>query len=570
MKNLKIAQKLIFSFLAISLITAIIGAAGIYSMMRMKESNTRLYEKQTVPLLVISDIVLHLDRLKGQARDYIIYCNDLEKMKTIEEETKKYEEAYALDVKQYESTISAAKTRALFTETMQMYDEQFLPALNDTIKEARKGNTSNAMKNLDTFNTINSKVIDNYTLCMQNQVTEAKAINDSNNHLANAMLIILTIMIILGITASICWGIRIADTLSKPINQMAEAAKKLADGNLDIDITYVSEDEIGSLAASLQSAAAILKMYIHDISVNLGAMAQGDMTGGITQQYNGDFIPIRQALLKIADSLNETLSSIEQSSKQVGSGAEQVSNGAQVLAQGAAEQASSVEELASSGNGVSEKVRQNSEHVGLVSSYVKETFRKVEQGTIQMKQMLSSMQEINTSSNEIGKIIKVIDDIAFQTNILALNAAVEAARAGSAGKGFAVVADEVRNLASKSADAAKQTTELIESSIQSVRRGSQIADLTAKELNEIASEVELVSQTIEKINQASDDQAAAVRQIILGVDQVSSVVQTNSATAEESAAASEELSAQADRLRKEVGKFKLKKITVDIDHPILE
>jgi methyl-accepting chemotaxis protein len=565
MKNLKIAQKLIFSFLVISLITAIIGAAGIYSMLQMSASSTKLYEKQTVPLPVISDIILNMDRLRGQARDYIIYANNKEQLNAIEEKTKQYESEYEQEIKQYAPTISTAATQTLFDETKKIYTEQFIPAFEDLIKTAESGDNASATKKLDAFKTINQKIIDNYTQCMQNRVNNAKINNDSNNQLADTMTIILIIIVILGIAVSVCWGIWIARALSKPINQMSKAAEELAEGKLDVDITYVSKDEIGSLANSLKSATATLKLYIRDISTNLDLMAQGDMSAEITQEYIGDFIPIKQALLQISSSLNHTLSLINSSSDQVNSGAGQVSDGAQELAQGATEQASSVEELAASSSEVSEKVRQNAENVRLVSGYVKETTEKVEQGTSQMKQMLSSMQEINASSNEIGKIIKVIDDIAFQTNILALNAAVEAARAGSAGKGFAVVADEVRNLASKSANAAKQTTALIESSIQSVKGGSKIADFTANDLNEIAAKVKLVGETIQKIDRASSDQAIAIQQITQGVEQVSSVVQTNSATAEESAAASEELSAQADMLSKLIAKFKLKANSAQIN-----
>ena len=261
--------------------------------------------------------------------------------------------------------------------------------------------------------------------------------------------------------------------------------------------------------------------------------------------------------------MSETLSIINTSSEQVSSGADQVSSGAQALAQGATEQASSTQELSATISEVSESVRQNAENVDLVTNYVRAAVAGVEHSNEQMQQMLAAMNNMNISSNEIVKIIKVIDDIAFQTNILALNAAVEAARAGAAGKGFAVVADEVRNLANKSANAAKQTTVLIESSINDVQDGSKIADQTAKLLAEVQEKVQLVGGTIQKIDQASTEQAAAITQITQGVEQVSAVVQTNSATAEQSAASSEELSAQADMLRKLIAKFTLKEIPAE-------
>ncbi len=559
MKNLKIAKKLILSFLAMSLITVIVGGAGIYSLLQMEASSTKLYTEQTKPLPVISDVLLNLDRLRGLSRDYILFYDDPEELKTVVANTEDYKKRYDDAVKQYEPTISSAATKELFAETRKMFDEEFWPTFEAIVQETGQKNVGEAKVNLKKLIEINIKVTDNYTQCMQNRINNAKENDESNQQLGNMMMLVMVVVILLGVIISIMWGLWLSRALSRPVNEMAVAAESIAQGKLDVDITYSSKDEIGSLARSLQSAAGTLKQYVADISDKLERMAKGDITADITQEYAGDFVPIKQALMQISDGLNETLTAIDTSAEQVNSGAAQVSDGSQELAQGATEQASSVEELAASVTEVSGKVSETAENVRVMAGYVKETVTQVEQGNEQMRQLLSSMEESSNASNEIGKIIKVIDDIAFQTNILALNAAVEAARAGSAGKGFAVVADEVRNLASKSANAAKQTTSLIEGSIQSVKNGTAIAGRTAKELNEIAAKVGLVGETIVKIDMASSDQAAAIEQITTGVDQVSAVVQTNSATAEESAAASEELSAQADMLRKLVGAFQLKK-----------
>ncbi len=557
MKNLKIAQKLLLSFLVISFITAIIGAAGIFGMLQMRSSSTLMYEKQTVPMPVISDIILNVNQLMLQANGYILNYSDEGKLKTLDENTQKYQAALEKEIKQYEPTIADAASRSLFSQTNKMYEEQFKPVFHQIVTDSKGGNIGIATRNVDSLTAISAKIVNNFTKCMQSRVDEARINNDANAQLANRMTLVLIGIILLGLAISILWGLSIAKLMSRPVNEMVTAAGKLAKGDLDISISYESRDEIGSLAKSLKTASDNLKLYIHDISATLGLMSKGDLAVDISQKYVGDFIPIQEALLTISKSLNSTLSAIELSAKQVNSGAEQVSGGAQLLAQGATEQASSVEQLAASSNEVSEKIAQNAENVRLVTGYVRQTTEKVEQGTVQMGQMLESMRSMNASSGEIGKIIKVIDDIAFQTNILALNAAVEAARAGSAGKGFAVVADEVRNLASKSADAAKQTTVLIESSVQSIKEGSRIADLTAQELNEVSSQVRLVGDTIRKIDEASAEQAMAIKQITAGVEQVSSVVQMNSATAEQSAAASEELSAQSEMLSRLIGEFRL-------------
>jgi len=249
---------------------------------------------------------------------------------------------------------------------------------------------------------------------------------------------------------------------------------------------------------------------------------------------------------------------MSQSSEQVSSGSEQVSNGAQALAQGATEQASSIEELSATITEIASNVKLNATSAADASIKVNHVSSELDVSNQNMQDMIAAMSKISDSSSQIGKIIKAIEDIAFQTNILALNAAVEAARAGAAGKGFAVVADEVRNLASKSAEAANNTTALIENSIKEVENGTKIADQTATALKKVVLEATAVSNTVTLISQASNEQANSINQITLGVDQISSVVQTNSATAEESAAASEELSGQAQILKSLVGKFKLK------------
>ncbi len=383
--------------------------------------------------------------------------------------------------------------------------------------------------------------------------------NDVKNSIAVSVTIISILILLL-----LIFSILIVRYLKNNIKYITDVSKRIAQGELSIQIdeTKISRDEIGQLCGATGQILVQLNdyvSYINEITQVLDTMAKGDMQVTLHNNYTGEFAAIKDALLRISSSLNQTLTAIAVSSEQVDSGARQVSNGAQALAQGATEQASAIEELSASITDISEGVRKNAANVRQAADYVGQTVSGVEESNTYMKQMLASMNDIDKSSGEISKIIKVIDDIAFQTNILALNAAVEAARAGTAGKGFAVVADEVRNLASKSAAAAKQTTVLIEGSINAVAGGSKIAENTARALENVSDKAAQIKNIIGEIDSASSAQATAISQVTQGLEQVSSVVQTNSATAEESAAASEELSGQSAMLHTEVSKFKLAK-----------
>lgn len=305
-----------------------------------------------------------------------------------------------------------------------------------------------------------------------------------------------------------------------------------------------------------------LSSYVTEISYVLNEMANSNLEVAINNEYKGDFAQIKEALNLIIESLNTVLGEINNASEQVASGSRQVSDGSQALSQGATEQAASVEELTASITQVAAQTKQNALNANQANELAVVAKDNAEQGNTYMQGMLKSMTDINESSNNISKIIKVIDEIAFQTNILALNAAVEAARAGQHGKGFAVVAEEVRNLAARSANAAKETTAMIEGSIKKVEDGTKIANETAGALEKIVDGVAKAADLVRDIAAASNEQATGIGQINKGIEQVSQVVQTNSATAEQSAAASEELSSQAELLKEMVGKFRLKRASV--------
>lgn len=352
----------------------------------------------------------------------------------------------------------------------------------------------------------------------------------------------------------------ISSGIIRPLKRLAVSANQIADGNLEIEVNVKSLDETGQVAQGLSRTVVRLKdyiKYINEISSVLDEIAEGNMVFELHQDYVGEFSKIKVALLKIQTTFTQTLSEIAVAADQVSTGSYRLSGGAQDLSQGAIEQAGAVEELSATIMAISNDIDKNAENAKLANEISAESANQVEYENQQMTHMISAMEEIRSASKQISNIIKTIDDIAFQTNILALNAAVEAARAGSAGEGFAVVADEVRNLAGKSADAAKNTTGLIEAAIAAVENGTKIVDETAQSLGKIVESAKKSNVVINEISDATENQSTSINQVTVGVSQISAVVQTNSAMAEETAAASEELSSQANLLKELIGHFRL-------------
>lgn len=352
---------------------------------------------------------------------------------------------------------------------------------------------------------------------------------------------------------------RILEAVTEPVKEAAYVLSEMGQGNLQKRVIGDYKGDHADIKRALNGTLDSLEAYVKEIAQVLGSIAESNLDIGITNTYMGDFSAIKDALNLIIVSLNTVMNDIGTAAEQVAGGSRQVSDGSQALSQGSTEQASAVEELTASITQIAAQTKQNAANASQANELANSACADADKGNTHMKKMLDSMRDINVSSGNISRIIKVIDEIAFQTNILALNAAVEAARAGQHGKGFAVVAEEVRNLAARSANAAKETTSMIEGSIVKVEEGTRIANDTAAALDSIVMGVAKAASLVGEIAAASNEQANAIFQINRGVEQVSQVVQTNSATAEQSAAASEELNGQAEMLQEMVGQFQLKR-----------
>ena len=376
-------------------------------------------------------------------------------------------------------------------------------------------------------------------------------------------IIFTVIMLVIGIAIASFIAIKMGTSIGKPISICTDRIKKLANGDLTTPVQSIKrDDEVGHLMQAMHTVVNKLNGIIHDIGRILEALSNGDLGVNTVEGkmlYTGDFEKLQIYAQNIAEKLSSAMEEINNAADQVAAGSGHVSGGAQNLSRGAIEQNSSVEELATSIHMISEKITLNSQNCAEARSMVNETAEFVDHANSEMSRLTDAMNEINNASAQISKIIKTIDDIAFQTNILALNAAVEAARAGEAGKGFSVVASEVRNLATKSSDAASETAVLIQKSIDVVRNGTSIASETASIMQSVGERTASVEEIVNEIASASEQQAEMIVQLTNGVEQISGVVQDNSATAEESAASAEELSSQAESLKNLIRSFKLRR-----------
>ncbi|NLD45979.1 MAG: HAMP domain-containing protein [Clostridiaceae bacterium] len=551
--NLKISLKLLIGFMTVAVIAGVIGIVGVKYINIITEEDAELYEENVLGLEYAGDADVQFQRIRVNTLKMIL-TKDENTSNELINKVNDYISDVDEELKLYEDGIINEKDRVLFDELKPMWEE-YKSIVQNAVSLEKSGKVAEAQKLIleDSDTQINS-LNQSFSNLFEYNTSSAKDKSENNNKMAKSAINTMIFIIMIGVVVAVFLGLFISQIISKPVKKLEAAAEKLALGDVNVKIEATSKDEIGNL----MSAFSNMVTNIREQAFIVESMAAGDMTVQVKIKSENDLMG--KKLTEMININNEVLGNIRSAADQVSGGARQVSDSSQMLSQGSTEQASSIEEVTASMTQVADQTKKNALNANQANELALNAKDNAMNGNNQMQEMIKAMAEINDSSSNISKIIKVIDDIAFQTNILALNAAVEAARAGQHGKGFAVVADEVRSLAARSAKAAKETTELIENSIKKVEAGNHIANNTAEALNKIVEGVAKAADLVGNIAAASNEQASGIAQINQAVSQVAMVVQTNSATAEESAAASEELSSQAELLKDSISRFKLQNV----------
>lgn len=560
MKNLKISQKLLAGFGAVIVLMLIIIWLVVSTFSSISKNVDTLYNKAVMRVELSDNINAKTQEMAknllhaiGKADDANYVSGYFQKAEGCYNEVidliDQLEANYKLDNDQV-GLQYVSDMRSTSSNIWNEYQDFTQLVSNGNVAESISGYDSDMMPNVTALYETAQAATDKAITNSKNQY------ESSYNYITIGRLVTIIVSVVAVITA-IVMATYITKMISSGITQVRDAAVRMAAGDFDIKVHYDAKDEIGELADDMRSLGARTKNVIEDIDYILEELKNGNLRvrSRDVSLYVGTFESIIISLRKFRTDLNETMEKITVSSDQVASGSEQVALGAQSLSQGATEQASSIEELAAEINIVSDIIKSNAEKASEASDRTEDSTAKLTAAKNEMDELAEAIREMSASSEDTKKIIKTIEDIAFQTNILALNAAVEAARAGAAGKGFAVVADEVRNLAGKSAEAAKNTTVLIENTVNAIDRGRQLADKAVAEMDLTAEASQAVQVINEDIAKNANVAAESVQQISSSVEQISSVVQNNSATAEQSAAASEELSGQSQILKELTSHF---------------
>ena len=564
MKNLRVSSKLILSFLIIAVLATAIGVMGITGMVRIEQSGAYMYENVASPLPYLARVQETLQNMRVYVREMVIASMSGD-MDGVEESFSVIESlipVMAENLDAYDAALdSGTGAKMLFDEARSLYENELTQTVLAIHNASQSTNVPEILQNMETCRILSDKILSNFDACLDLKVGEAEEASRNAIILSQSLLVMIIVILLIALAAAVFLTFYISGLIGKPLAMISKALNQLGTkGDLEFSPEIMKStmecsswrDEIGACARGFGG----LVQHLTNTEKNLSLISGGDLTVAVETLSERDNIGL--SVKKMVENLNNMFGEIQRATSQVSSGANQIAGGSQSLAQGATEQAATVQQLSSSIAEIAQKTKDNADMAARSAELADTIKGSAEKGSRQMDEMITAVNEINQASQNIGKVIKAIDDIAFQTNILALNAAVEAARAGQHGKGFAVVADEVRNLAAKSAEAAKDTSSLIASSIEKAKLGTRIADDTAASLAEIVSGINESSQIASTIAESSKEQFAGISNINDGIEQVSQVVHQNSATSEESAAASQELSGQSEMLEGLIAQFELK------------
>jgi len=570
MKNMKVSMKLIVSFAIVIVLTAVVGIVGIIGMNNINNDKQTMYYTITKPIPYLGKVTENMQSSMVYVRQMVIasmygdqagvdnyYSRAQSELSNMSEYSKSFLEY-----------IESDKVIKAFNGANNDFNNNLVPIISNVhtlAKRAEDADITEIRSNLlPQMNEIADRVMDEFDECIDMLIDYGEESYQSSAAEATMLLTVIIVVLVAVIFIAVFLTFYISKLIATPLKVIANAFSQIGSkGKLTFDAattnsaneTAIRKDELGDCAKGFKGIIA----HLAEIEKNLAEIASGDLTTEVHALSDEDSIAI--SMQRTLDNLNTMFGEINSASNQVSTGSKQIADGAQSLAQGSTEQAASVEELSASIGEIAQKTKENATKAERAATLAGTIMQNAERGSAQMGDMTTAVHEINQASQSISKVIKVIDDIAFQTNILALNAAVEAARAGQHGKGFAVVAEEVRNLAAKSAEAAKDTGGLIQNSMEKAELGARIAGETAESLADIVSGINESSIIVGEIATSSEEQALGITQINTGIDQVAQVVQQNSATAQESAAASEQMSSQSTMLEELISQFKLKNQT---------
>ncbi|MBE6821928.1 MAG: HAMP domain-containing protein [Ruminococcaceae bacterium] len=548
-----IYKQLSVSFLLVAVISSLLtGTVGIINLYNNNSMSQNIYQQDLVPLSPLYRVQTDFLTMGTKVNDGDAFQNQT----TIGQ----LYTQICTELTQYSSTVADSEEQATLSQMsadITEYYTQAKEALNDFVI----GDSQAAYTLIDGKMATTSQHFDELINGLYNKkIAQAKQLNEESQRNFIISIGVLVIITLVSIALAVFLGRINAKQICKPIRSLVKSAEEISQGNLSVEFENGRSDEIRALTDSFKTMTTAWSGYISEISFVLSQMSEGNLDVEISSEYRGDFYKIKESLNQIITTFNEMIGAIMAAANDITDGTKQLSEGSQNLSSGAAEQAAAIDQLTASIAEIAEKTKQNAESSAKADTIANAVKTDTVGGNEKMEQMLCSMKEISESAAGISDVIKVINDIAFQTNVLALNASIEAARAGQYGKGFAVVAGEVRHLALRSTEAADGTTEMIEKSINRSVQGTKAAKDMSDTLKTIEEGVNRTTALIDSIAKSSEEQAMRIKQIYQGIDQVSRVVQTNSATAEQSAAASEELFTQAEQLRQLVSRFQVRKI----------